>query len=250
VLLERSADAEAHVMSMAGPPHGEIRLAAFATASATIVADAADAAMAHRGDSLRGARVVIQGFGAVGAAAARRLAELGAVLVAVSTARGAVRGRGDWGSRGRRRTGVARRWRGAAAARRGLEQLAECPPGGEFRGAGPVRGVVLVAVGNALLGMALGLLVSAFAATEFQAVQFMPQMLLCGLFVPREQMAAGLEVAAAALPFTYAFDALQAVARDQAGAALALDVDVAVGATLAALGLRALTLRRRLPHRP
>jgi glutamate dehydrogenase (NAD(P)+) len=54
------------------------------------VAEAADAALAHRGETLRNARVVIQGFGAVGAAAAKRLSELGAVVVAVSTAHGAV----------------------------------------------------------------------------------------------------------------------------------------------------------------
>ena len=60
--------------------------------------------------------------------------------------------------------------------------------------AGPVPLVLLVAVANALLGMALGLFVSAFARTEFQAVQFMPavvlpQILLCGLLVPRDEMA-------------------------------------------------------------
>jgi glutamate dehydrogenase (NAD(P)+) len=54
------------------------------------VAEAADAALEHRGETLRDARVVIQGFGAVGAAAARRLTELGAAVVAVSTAHGAV----------------------------------------------------------------------------------------------------------------------------------------------------------------
>jgi ABC-2 type transport system permease protein len=55
--------------------------------------------------------------------------------------------------------------------------------------------VGLLAVGNALLGMALGLFVSAFARTEFQAVQFMPafilpQLLVCGLFVDRDDIAA------------------------------------------------------------
>ena len=54
----------------------------------------------------------------------------------------------------------------------------------------------MLAVANAVLGMALGLFVSAFARTEFQAVQFMPavvfpQLLLCGLFVPRDEMARG-----------------------------------------------------------
>jgi glutamate dehydrogenase (NAD(P)+) len=54
------------------------------------VAEAADAALEHRGETLRGARVVIQGFGAVGAAAARRLNELGAAVIAMSTANGAL----------------------------------------------------------------------------------------------------------------------------------------------------------------
>jgi hypothetical protein len=70
----------------------------------------------------------------------------------------------------------------------------------ELLGLDTAASVLLVgalAVSNAILGMALGLFVSAFAATEFQAVQFLPasllpQLLLCGLFVPREQMAAAL----------------------------------------------------------
>ena len=71
--------------------------------------------------------------------------------------------------------------------------------------------VIALAVANALLGMSLGLLASAFARTEFQAVQFMPafilpQLLLCGLFVPRERMAGALETLANALPATYAYD--------------------------------------------
>ena len=72
---------------------------------------------------------------------------------------------------------------------------------------GSAVAVVALAVANAVLGMSLGLLVSAFATTEFQAVQFMPafvlpQMLLCGLFVPREQMSAALEAASYAMPLT------------------------------------------------
>lgn len=54
--------------------------------------------------------------------------------------------------------------------------------------------VVLLAVLDALLGTAQGLLMSAFAQTEFEAVQFLPaivlpQLLLCGLFAPRASMA-------------------------------------------------------------
>jgi ABC-2 type transport system permease protein len=108
-----------------------------------------------------------------------------------------------------------------------------------------------LAVGNALLGMALGLLVSAFAASEFQAVQFMPafvlpQLLLCGLFVPREQMAGALDALAGALPLTYAYDSLHRLAADGTlGARGTLDVFVLVGAIVLALGLGAATLRRR-----
>ncbi|MCT9078853.1 Glu/Leu/Phe/Val family dehydrogenase [Streptomyces fulvoviolaceus] len=54
------------------------------------VAESTDAAARHLGLPLSGARVAIQGFGAVGSAAARRFVELGATVVAVSTAHGAL----------------------------------------------------------------------------------------------------------------------------------------------------------------
>ena len=113
--------------------------------------------------------------------------------------------------------------------------------------------VVLLAILNAVLGMALGLLVSAFAATEFQAVQFMPafvlpQLLLCGLFVPRDVMAPVLEAASWALPLTYAYDALDRVATDGSlGGDGIIDVVVVVGATILSLALGAATLKRRTP---
>jgi len=111
--------------------------------------------------------------------------------------------------------------------------------------------VVGLAVANATLGMALGLFASAFARTEFQAVQFMPaivfpQMLLCGLIVPRDDMARVLDLISNVLPLTYAYDAL---ARVTIGATLggrfAVDLTVMLGSTLLALVLGALTLRRR-----
>jgi ABC-2 type transport system permease protein len=111
--------------------------------------------------------------------------------------------------------------------------------------------VALLAICNALLGMALGLLVSAFARTEFQAVQFMPalifpQLLLCGLFVARDAMAPLLEALSWALPLTYAYDALARATEDEAlGSRLLVDVLVVAAAGLAALALGALTLRRR-----
>ena len=112
--------------------------------------------------------------------------------------------------------------------------------------------IVALAIGNAVLGTALGLLVSAFAATEFQAVQFMPafilpQLLLCGLLAPREQMADALYAISAVLPMTYAYDALSRAAAGPLGPAGGLDVAVLAGATVLALALGAATLRRRTP---
>ena len=117
--------------------------------------------------------------------------------------------------------------------------------------AGPVWPVVALAVGNAVLGMALGLFASAFARTEFQAVQFMPafilpQVLLCGLLIPRDQMADGLQVIADILPLSFAYDALHDVSIDGADlAGVATEVLVLVAMVLAAIALAALTLRRR-----
>ena len=113
--------------------------------------------------------------------------------------------------------------------------------------------VVALAVGNGVLGMAMGLFVSAFASTEFQVVQFMPafilpQILLCGLFQPRDQMAPALETISDVLPLTYAFDALlRAAAPGDLGSRFTLDVIVLVGSILISLALGAATLRRRTP---
>ncbi len=115
---------------------------------------------------------------------------------------------------------------------------------------GPIPAVVALAIGNAVLGMALGLFASAFASTEFQAVQFMPaivlpQMLLCGLFVARSEMADWLRVVSALLPLTYAYDALARAIAGDFDPRFALDVCAVLGATVLALLLGALTLRRR-----
>jgi ABC-2 type transport system permease protein len=99
--------------------------------------------------------------------------------------------------------------------------------------------------------MALGLCVSAFAQTEFQAVQFLPavvfpQLLLCGLFVARGDMAGWLRAVSDALPLTYSYDALARVAGDGPyGGWFVADVCVALAGALLALGLGAATLRRR-----
>ena len=111
--------------------------------------------------------------------------------------------------------------------------------------------VVLLAVLDALLGMALGLFLSAFARNEFQAVQFLPafvlpQLLLCGLFVARASMVAPLRWLSAAFPLTYAVDGMQELAAYQAFTGhLARDLAVVAGASVLALALGAATLRRQ-----
>jgi ABC-2 type transport system permease protein len=105
---------------------------------------------------------------------------------------------------------------------------------------------------DAVLGTALGLFVSAFAATEFQAVQFMPavvlpQLLLCGLFVPRSAMPGVLEAISNVLPLSYAVDAMQTLTRTSEVADVWGDLAVVLAFVLGGLALGAATLRRRTP---
>ena len=103
----------------------------------------------------------------------------------------------------------------------------------------------------ALLATVQALVTSAFASSEFQAVQFMPafvlpQILLCGLLVPREQMADWLDAIASVLPLTFAFDALDAVSVNGSGLSGVSDEIAVLAAMIAcAIALGALTLRRR-----
>lgn len=111
--------------------------------------------------------------------------------------------------------------------------------------------LLLVTTLDALLGMALGLLASAFARTEFQAIQLMPvvvfpQLLLCGLFVPRDEMATLLQWVSNVLPMSYAVEALQQVAANASVTSSYVVATVVVaGCAIAALGLAAGSLRRR-----
>ena len=117
--------------------------------------------------------------------------------------------------------------------------------------AGPAWLLVLVAVVDAILGCALGLFVSAFARTEFQAVQFMPavvlpQFLLCGLLVPRDELGTVLEAISLALPLSYAVDAMQRITVETGVSARTLvDLEVVSVAIALSVGLGAATLRRR-----
>jgi ABC-2 type transport system permease protein len=119
--------------------------------------------------------------------------------------------------------------------------------------AGSAELVVLVAVLNALLGVALGLLCSAFARTEFQAVQFLPvvvipQLLLCGLFAAPESMAGWLQGVSDVMPLTYAVDGLLEVGGNaSATTSFVRDVGIVAGCVVISLALASATLRRRSP---
>ncbi|MGO9034930.1 ABC transporter permease [Mycobacterium sp.] len=122
-----------------------------------------------------------------------------------------------------------------------------------FDTAGSPFWVFLIAIVNAVLGVGLGLLCSAFARTEFQAVQFIPlvmvpQLLLAGIIVPRALMPTWLEWISNAMPASYALEALQQVGAHTELTGIAIrDILVVLGFALAALCLAAATLRRRTP---
>ncbi|MEU7788859.1 ABC transporter permease [Amycolatopsis sp. NPDC049159] len=119
--------------------------------------------------------------------------------------------------------------------------------------AGSVWTLLLIVVLDALLGTALGLFVSAFARTEFQAIQFLPvfvlpQFLLCGLFVPRGDMGWLLNALSDVLPLSYAVDALTQVTRSaEVEGTLVRNIAIIAGCAILALLLGAATLRRRTP---
>ncbi|HET9020378.1 MAG TPA: ABC transporter permease [Ornithinibacter sp.] len=119
--------------------------------------------------------------------------------------------------------------------------------------AGPLWILVVIALADAVLGTALGLLASGFARTEFQAVQFMPafvlpQFLLCGLLLPRDQLPPFLEAVSDVLPLSYAVDAMKDVTVQVDPLA---DVLPSLGVIalwiVLSLALGSLTLRRRTP---
>ncbi len=113
--------------------------------------------------------------------------------------------------------------------------------------------LLVVAVAVAVLGTALGLFLSAFAATEFQAVQFLPafvlpQFLLCGLLVARDRLPDVLHWISDVMPLSYAVDAMRTITSDPAGGAdIARDLAVVVAFVVVLLGAGAATLRRRTP---
>jgi ABC-2 type transport system permease protein len=110
---------------------------------------------------------------------------------------------------------------------------------------------IIGAMSAALLGTALGLLSSAFATTEFQVVQFMPafifpQLLVCGLFVPRDQMAKVLQWLANVLPLTYSVDAMKQVTTHTNWTVThTKDLLIVAAFTIVSLILGAISIRRQ-----
>jgi ABC-2 type transport system permease protein len=110
--------------------------------------------------------------------------------------------------------------------------------------------VLLLALG----AVSLGILISTFARTELQILQFIPivivpQGLLSGIFWPVESLPDALEVVARALPLTYAVDGLREVlvkGADLASPALQLDLGVLAGIAVLLVALATLTIRREV----
>lgn len=117
--------------------------------------------------------------------------------------------------------------------------------------AGGVAPLLISTVASGLLGTALGLFMSAFATSEFQAVQFMPafilpQLLICGLFVNRADMAQPLQWLANVMPLTYSVDAMQQVAQMKSWTTqLSIDLLIVAVYGLAVLILASVTIRRQ-----
>ena len=108
----------------------------------------------------------------------------------------------------------------------------------------------VVAITDAILGTALGLLASAFARTEFQAVQFMPvlvipQILLGGILMPRDQMPDVLQSISDWLPLSHAIDAVNAVSTGAVSSAIWQPLLIVLAWVIASIVVAAFTLKRR-----
>ena len=106
------------------------------------------------------------------------------------------------------------------------------------------RPVVIIGAVN------LGIFISTFARNEFQMVQFipliiLPQVFLCGVIWPVEQMPDYLQWLSAVLPLSYAVDGLRNIMLNgQNLMEVGLDLAVLIGFTILIAILAAITLRR------
>jgi ABC-2 type transport system permease protein len=120
-----------------------------------------------------------------------------------------------------------------------------------------VGNVALIFLLEALMAIAavnLGIFLSMFARTEFQAVQFIPlvivpQMLLAGIIFPISTEPGPLQTLSHVLPLTYAVEGLRNImikGADLSWSSLRLDVGVVLGFCVLVILAGAATLRRRI----
>jgi len=100
------------------------------------------------------------------------------------------------------------------------------------------------------LSVCLGIFISAFARNEFQMIQFIPliivpQVFVCGLLFPVEQMPVLLQWLAKFLPLTYAVEGIRAVMLEgESLLGIGKDIVVLAGYAVGLMVLAGLSLRR------
>ena len=122
------------------------------------------------------------------------------------------------------------------------------------RNQGPVWVIFGIELLMALAAVNLGIFLSMFARTEFQAVQFIPlvivpQFILSGIIFPVSQEPGWLQAISNVLPLTYAVNGMRDVmvkGADLSWGSVQLDAAVVLGFCLLTLAASALTLRRRI----
>jgi ABC-2 type transport system permease protein len=134
------------------------------------------------------------------------------------------------------------------------EVLAFCLLVLHVHNAGNVGLVFLLEALMAIAAVNLGIFLSMFARTEFQAVQFIPlvivpQVLLSGIVFPISTEPGPLQAASHVLPLTYAVEGLRNImikGADLGSSALQIDLGVVLAFCLLVILAGALTLRRRV----
>ncbi|HEX6350415.1 MAG TPA: ABC transporter permease [Candidatus Dormibacteraeota bacterium] len=124
----------------------------------------------------------------------------------------------------------------------------------KIHNSGSVALIFLISLLMAMSAVNLGIFLSMFARTEFQAVQFIPlvivpQVLLSGIVFPIETEPNWLQLISKVLPLTYAVSGLRDVmikGADLGWASVQLDLGVVLGFTVLLVAAAAATLRRRV----
>lgn len=135
-----------------------------------------------------------------------------------------------------------------------IEVLAFCLLVLHVHNSGNVGLIFLVEGVMAVMAVNLGIFLSMFARTEFEAVQFIPlvvvpQVLLSGIIFPVTTEPGPLQVLSRVLPLTYAVDGMRNImikGADLTWSSLQLDLAVVLGFAILVIVAGATTLRRRI----